>query len=221
MNRIFIREQKAKATERQAQQSKTGDANAVTQGSVISTHNQSGGQVAHSIVNFGAMDAQLPPKLILSFDKEKDIADQANTVGLDPQVRSRWIRIRVANPNGRKTGKNCGGYLERIKWLGPDGWEDASPIGSRPLNWEHLLDKAERDLCAGAEHRLDVLHSADNESRLRLSVYPPGALEKPGTYELTIRVAAEDADSEFITLRIEWEGTWNTLTAISGTSSVS
>jgi pyrimidine deaminase RibD-like protein len=211
MNRVFIREQKTKAKEQQAQRAKGGDASAVTQGSMISTHNQSGGQVAHSIVNFGASEARLPPKLILSFDKEKDIADQANTVGLDPRVLSRWIRIRVANPNGRKVAKNCAGHLERIKWLGPSGWEDVSPIGTRPLNWEHLSGKTERDLHAGAEHRLDILHAANNESMLRFSTYPYHFIAKPGTYELTIRVSAEDVDSEIVTLRLQWDGTWDSV----------
>jgi len=128
-------------------------------------------------------------------------------------VISRWLRISVANPNGRKLAKNCTGHLEGIKWLGPSGWQDVFPIGSRALNWEHLPDQTKRDLHAGTEHRLDVLHAANNENFLRFSCYPNYFLTNPGTYELSIRVSAEDADSEVVTFHIHWEGTWSSLKA--------
>jgi hypothetical protein len=83
------------------------------------------------------------PKLLLSFNNERDVKSQENTVGFDPSTLSRWLRVRVKNANRRKVAKNCRAFLIGIERVGPDGTsEDMFPNDVRQLYWTH--DPSER-----------------------------------------------------------------------------
>jgi len=213
INREFIRSQTGGG--KLTSQQKPGDILMVEQGSVISALNLTARQVAHSIINIGASEGRILPKLILTFDKQKDVEHQAYTKTLDPSVLSTWVRIRVNNPNGQKVAKRCRGYLKGIKWLGPGEAAEAELTNSsRLLEWEHHPGTFELDLHAGDDPRLDVVHAANNETCLKFSAKPLVVRNTPGRYEITIRVSAEDLNSELITLRIQWDGSWDTLRAV-------
>ena len=143
-----------------------------------------------------------------------DVECQANTVGLDESVLSIWVRVRVANPNGRRVARSCKGHLLGITRVGIAECSSVGlPNSSRALNWEHLPGQSARDIHSGDDHRLDILHAASNEACLRLSVSPPFAIPAAGIYELLIRVTSENADAKTITIRIQCDGNWHSLRA--------
>jgi len=154
------------------------------------------------------------PKLIFSFDNNLDVKTQTNTV--NPQVPgySRWLRVRIVNAKRRKTAKNCRAYLNRIDRVQQKGGkEDAFPNDNRPMGWTHDLTGPQtgRDPLPGVIHWVDVAFTVQGENGIGVCVAPPYALANPGVYDFTIQVSCEDADPEVITIRVCWDGTWESL----------
>jgi hypothetical protein len=154
------------------------------------------------------------PKLLLSFDNEQDVKSQLNTVGLDPSVLSRWLRVRVKNANRRKAAKNCRAFLIGIEKVGPESKsEDMFPNDVRPLVWTHdpTGKPSARDLLPGVVHWVDIVGTIDGQNALAVQVQPAWSLNTPGDYMFTVQVSAEDADPAVIKIRVHWDGTWQSL----------
>ncbi len=157
------------------------------------------------------------PCLILSFDHDKDVRTQINTVGLDsPDRLSRWLRIRVRNKVGRRVAKNCRGFLIGIERIGEDGKRlNVFPNDSRQLEWTHMpAETLSLDLLPGVVHQLDVVGTVDGYTGVRVTARPSYALQEKGKYLLMVQVSAEDTEPQSITIPIEWNGQWDSLTAI-------
>ncbi|MEW4570938.1 hypothetical protein AB1L88_23975 [Tautonia sp. JC769] len=153
------------------------------------------------------------PKLLISFNNEEDVKSQGNTVGLDPHLGSRWLRVRVQNKPGRKVAKNCRSYLIGVEHVNSGENYNLLPHDVRPLDWMH--DKPEsflsRDLLPGVAHWVNIIGAIEQQDYLKVCVYPSFALQIPGVYVLTIQVSAEDANPSVVKIRIYWDGNWESL----------
>ena len=117
------------------------------------------------------------PKLILSFNNDRDVKSQANTVGwagLHPSTLSRWLRVRVQNANKRKVAKNCRAFLIGIEKV--ESGEDQFPNDVRQLRWTH--DHSEvpsaRDLLPGVFHWVDIAGTIECDA-FRMAMAEGGA----------------------------------------------
>jgi hypothetical protein len=147
------------------------------------------------------------PKLQLSFDKDRDLRAQVNTVGMDPSAVSIWLRVMVTNKPGRRAARNCRAYLASLTDIGfhPDGAE-VLPGDVRQLSWMHdPVDQWNaRDILPGVCHWVDVLKFGVGSAFAEMCAYPSVPLGSPGDYLLAIQVSAEDAEPELIKLRVQW-----------------
>jgi hypothetical protein len=162
-------------------------------------------------------DSWKRPRLILSFDKNKDVKDQSKTIGVtDPEANSRWLRIRIQNKPGRRVAKNCRGYLIGIRkvWADTAEFQDVFPNDVRPLVWTHSPNEITRDLLPGVVHQLDLIGIEEGQRCLPVQCIPPFSLDIQATYVFTVQVSAEDAEPEHITVKIRWGGGWNSLDAL-------
>jgi pyrimidine deaminase RibD-like protein len=154
------------------------------------------------------------PKLLLGFDNAWDVKSQINTVGLDPSILSRWLRVRVKNASKRKVAKNCRAFLIGIERVGPEAKkEDLFPNDVRQMVWTHDPpgSPSARDLLPGVDNWVDVVAAIDGQKALLVCVRPSWALGTPGDYLFTVQVSAEDADCEVIKVEVHWDGTWQSL----------
>jgi hypothetical protein len=154
------------------------------------------------------------PKLLLSFDNDRDVKTQANTVGwvnIPPSTVSRWLRVRVQNAKRRRVAKNCRAFLIGIEEA-PSG-EDKFPNDVRQLRWthDHSTPPSARDLLPGVSHWVDVAAAIDGQNTLTVCTFPPWVLGIPGDYVFTVQVSAEDADPAVIKVQVHWDGTWPSL----------
>lgn len=171
--------------------------------------------VAYTLWHERWFDRRQRPKLMLTFDQQWDIRTQDRTVGLPPEARSRWLRVRVENASGRKAAKNCRAYLAHVSWVCPDGrlleilYNDV-----RPLPWMHDEPGhvGSRDLLPGIPHWVDVAHTRSDQGSLVTSAVPRWGIESPGgAYVFVVKLAAEDADPVEIKLVVRWNGEWESL----------
>jgi len=154
------------------------------------------------------------PKLRLSFENNRDVKSQSNTVGLDPSALSRWLRVRVVNANRRKAAKNCRAFLVGIQRVGSEAnGMDMFPNDVRPLIWTHDPSgcASARDLLPGVAHWVDAAATVDNSKVLSVRVQPAWSLNDAGDYVFTVQVSAEDTDPAVIKVRVHWDGTWQSL----------
>lgn len=153
------------------------------------------------------------PELEVSFKSERDVKSQENTVGVASMRLSRWLRVQVMNKPGRRAAKNCRAYLTGIQRVLPDSVSDDFPNDVRPLQWMHdpLDEFGARDLLPGVAHWVDVVGTVEGHRELKLRVYPSYDRIMPGEYIVTILVSAEEADPVEISVRITWDGTWDSL----------
>jgi len=158
-------------------------------------------------------DFWMRPKLLLSFENDRDVKKQDNTVGLSsPSIRSTWLRVHVTNRKGRRVAKNCRAYLVGIAKL-PER-EDVFPNDVRQMYWMHDDPQARpgaRDLLPGVAHWIDVAGAIEGDPLLKVCVSPPWALKSPGEYVFTIQVSAEEAVPASVKVRGTWDGRWHSL----------
>jgi hypothetical protein len=154
------------------------------------------------------------PKLILSFDNERDVKSQEHTVGLPSSTLSRWLRVRVVNANKRRVAKNCRAFVIGIEKIQPGSApSDVFPNDVRQLYWMHdpSPNPSARDLLPGVAHWVDVLAAFDNLTALSVRVSPPWSLDTPGNYVIIVQVAAEEASPSVISIQANWDGAWHSL----------
>jgi hypothetical protein len=154
------------------------------------------------------------PKLLLSFDNERDVKSQVNTVGrinIPSSTLSRWLRVRVRNANRRRIAKNCRAFLIGIEEV--ESGEDKFPNDVRQLRWmhDHSDPPSERELLPGVNHWVDVAAAIDGQNALSVCTFPPWVLESPGDYVFSVQVSAEDADPAVVRVQVHWDGTWQSL----------
>jgi len=150
------------------------------------------------------------PKLSLHFDQTDVKPQEPPTTGLPPGIYSKWVRVRVRNKDGCKVAKNCRAYLVGITN------EPGFAHDSRALKWEHIGEQQSTyDLHSGEVHRVFVIGAWQGLDVLRCSTTPLYVIKSLGKHVLTIRVSAEEATSQEISIEIEWDGTnWQSLTAV-------
>jgi hypothetical protein len=160
------------------------------------------------------------PKLRISFDPDRDVQTQKNTVGVPKNHESRWLRVRVVNGPKRwrimtcRAAKNCRAFLVRIESVRPDGNAVVFENDARQLRWMHdPQDKWEgRDLLPGIPQWVDLACTVDNRLKVQLSSYPEYELPPdPGDYLVTAQVSADEADPVTTQVLIHWAGTWESL----------
>lgn len=158
------------------------------------------------------------PKLVLTFDNDRDVKNQTNTVlnsdGKNPIPQSRWLRVRVENISRWRTAKNCRAYLIGVKKVGlaANGQGDLKD-DVRPLVWMHDPSgrPSKRDLLPWIAHWVDIVFTEPSDARLNVCVYPPWHRLGPGDYEFTVQVSADGADPAVIKVRVSCDESWESL----------
>jgi hypothetical protein len=183
----------------------------------------SAGQWFSGIVSFAVLfyymyrDYVDAPKLMFTFDNERDVAPQSRTTwpGGRHDTGSQWLRVRVTNEASRKVAKNCRAFLVGIKTSRGEIPPDWIPHDCRQLRWthDHSTEPAGRDLLPRMSHWIDVATSFDTAKHVQLHCFPSTSLKVPGEYLLKIQVSAEGVESSAVAeIRIFWDGTnWRSL----------
>ena len=154
------------------------------------------------------------PKLDVCFDPTRDATDQTSATTRDGRGLlgySRWLRVLVTNTAGRKTAKNCRGFLTKIERISPSGkpvlW---TPNDCRQLTWTHDRGPVPsgRDLLPKIGHWLDVARTlASAPGLLYIECFPDAVEPGEGEYLFHVQVSAEGTDSSIIfKLRVMYDG---------------
>jgi hypothetical protein len=180
------------------------------------------GQCVGAAATFAALayiiwgDKFKSPLLLVSFDPSSDILTQGNTPGIPVSTLSRWLRVRVENKKGRRTAKNCRGYVTSV--LRPDGenaYTELLPADSRQLYWRHdpMTERPlPKDLLPGVPNWLDLVGTCQMNSAWKICCCPDCVVHGPARCVITVLVSANKSAPVSITIQVTSNPTWDKLT---------
>lgn len=126
-----------------------------------------------------------------------------------------YARVKVVNV-GRCTARNAKGYLANIELLQNGSFQNTEYADFMRLVWSHHVGNGPNDLLPNVPYFLDIVSTRDQENRFFLEIEPKTkrydrGFAESGTYRLTIRVFAEDAEPSENYMFLHWSGKWNAI----------
>jgi hypothetical protein len=161
------------------------------------------------------------PKLDLRFDHTGN--DQA-IVGTEGGFDAAYVRLRVANGQGKDTADDVVVMVTEVRRLDPE--HTTQPVGL-PLTWSGSSPpRTVASVHPGSERHVDLLHvdwrardetdiarkwSANVPVQLDLSPKPAGGqgILDSGTYEISVELRARNADAARYAIPVYWDGKWS------------
>lgn len=125
-----------------------------------------------------------------------------------------YLRVKVVN-RGRRTARNCHGYLADVEVWREEAFCETSYADYLRLAWSYR-PSASLDLLPDVPHWLDLISTREHDRSFFLETDPKATLYERGfdetnVYRLTIIIFAEDAEPAQTFVFLHWGGYWNSI----------
>jgi hypothetical protein len=124
------------------------------------------------------------------------------------------VRLTIRN-TGKEAARKCRVVLIGIKKLVDNGWTDLDYHDAVELIWaygwaEKLVDRViEKDIVRGINYFVDICNANSHDNHLNLALVQVSPryrdlIDPEGSYVFTMLIAAENADTNTVSLRVTW-----------------
>lgn len=165
------------------------------------------------------------PRLRIEFEDKESYCTRTPVTSHDPaepEVEAVYLRARVVN-HGKSTARSCRAFIVHIKVTDEGGAvHTIDDMDSVQIPWSvktvHDNSIAVIDLPVGVNQFVDLAVTVSNDDSQALHptalVFPHRfrhLFSKPGRFEMTVMVVADNTEPDQRKVKFRWQGTWDTL----------